>query len=52
MWAFLAFTLPEDDRVSVTRQQIEATLVMTFGGRVAEELVFGHDRVATGASGG
>jgi len=46
----LAFTLPEDDRVSVTRQQIEATLVMTFGGRVAEELVFGHDRVTTGAS--
>ncbi|HEU5175645.1 MAG TPA: ATP-dependent zinc metalloprotease FtsH, partial [Gemmatimonadaceae bacterium] len=46
----LAFTLPEDDRVSVTRQQIEATLVMTFGGRVAEELIFGHDRVTTGAS--
>jgi cell division protease FtsH len=46
----LAFTLPEDDRVSVTRQQIEANLVMTFGGRVAEELVFGRDRVTTGAS--
>ena len=46
----LAFTLPEDDRVSVTRQQIEANLVMTYGGRVAEELVFGRDRVTTGAS--
>ncbi|HYD52476.1 MAG TPA: ATP-dependent zinc metalloprotease FtsH [Gemmatimonadaceae bacterium] len=46
----LAFTLPEFDRVSITRQQIEANLVMTFGGRVAEELVFGHDRVTTGAS--
>jgi cell division protease FtsH len=46
----LAFTLPEDDRVSITRRQIEAKLVMTFGGRVAEELVFGHDRVTTGAS--
>src|SRR3954469_15613835 len=45
----LAFTLPEDDRVSITRQQIEAMLVMSFGGRVAEELVFGHDRVTTGA---
>jgi cell division protease FtsH len=46
----LAFTLPEHDRVSVTRQQIEAMLVMSFGGRVAEELIFGRDRVTTGAS--
>ncbi|HVZ77486.1 MAG TPA: ATP-dependent zinc metalloprotease FtsH [Gemmatimonadaceae bacterium] len=46
----LAFTLPEDDRVSMTRQQIEAGLVMAFGGRVAEELIFGRDRVTTGAS--
>jgi cell division protease FtsH len=46
----LAFTLPEDDRVSVTRQQLEARLVMTYGGRAAEELIFGRDRVTTGAS--
>src|SRR5689334_6445452 len=46
----LAFTLPEDDRVSITRQQLEANLVMTYGGRTAEELVFGYDRVTTGAS--
>jgi cell division protease FtsH len=46
----LAFTLPEDDRVSITRQQIEATLVMTFGGRTSEELVFGYDHVTTGAA--
>jgi len=46
----LAFTLPEDDRVSMTRRQIEAKLVMAYGGRVAEELVFGRDRVTTGAS--
>jgi cell division protease FtsH len=46
----LAFTLPEDDRVSVTRRQLEARLVMAYGGRVAEELVFGRDRVTTGAS--
>lgn len=46
----LAFTLPEDDRVSITRQQLEATLVMTYGGRAAEELIFGRDRVTTGAS--
>ncbi len=46
----LAFTLPEDDRVSITRQQLEANLVMSYGGRTAEELVFGYDRVTTGAS--
>ncbi len=46
----IAFTLPEDDRVSVTREQIEARLVMAYGGRVAEELIFGHEHVTTGAS--
>ncbi len=46
----LAFTLPEDDRVSVTRRQIEARLAMAYGGRTAEELVFGRDRVTTGAA--
>jgi len=47
----LAFTLPEDDRVSVTRHQLEARLVMAYGGRVAEELIFGRDHVTTGAMG-
>jgi cell division protease FtsH len=46
----VAFTLPEDDRVSVTREQIEARLAMAYGGRAAEDLVFGHDRVTTGAA--
>jgi cell division protease FtsH len=46
----LAFTLPEDDRVSVTRKQLEARLVMAYGGRVAEEMIFGRDHVTTGAS--
>jgi cell division protease FtsH len=45
----LAFTLPENDRVSITRQQLEAQLVMMYGGRVAEELIFGRDHVTTGA---
>ena len=45
----IAFTLPEDDRVSVTREQLEARLVMAYGGRVAEEITFGRDRVTTGA---
>ena len=46
----VAWTLPEDDRVSVTREQLEANLVKAYGGRAAEELVFGRDRVTTGAA--
>jgi cell division protease FtsH len=46
----IAFTLPEDDRVSITRQQLEASLVRSYGGRVAEEIVFGRDHVTTGAA--
>ncbi len=46
----VAWTLPEDDRVSVTREQLEANLVKAYGGRVAEELVFGRGRVTTGAA--
>ena len=46
----VAFTLPEDDRVSITREQLEARLVMAYGGRVSEELVFGRNRVTTGAA--
>jgi cell division protease FtsH len=46
----VAFTLPEQDRVSVTREEVEASLVRMYGGRVAEELVFGRSHVTTGAS--
>src|SRR5438045_8658006 len=45
----LAFTLPEDDRVSITRQQLEAMLVMSYGGCASEELIFGYVRVTQGA---
>jgi cell division protease FtsH len=34
----------------VTREQLEARLVMAYGGRAAEEIVFGRDRVTTGAA--
>jgi cell division protease FtsH len=46
----LAFTLPTEDRYSISRQQLEARLVMMYGGRVAEELIFGHEHVTTGAA--
>ena len=42
--------LPEDDMLSLTRQQMLARLVVAMGGRAAEERIFGHDQVTSGAS--
>src|SRR5574337_153940 len=42
--------LPEGDKYSVNRVAIESQLSSLFGGRVAEELIFGADKVTTGAS--
>src|SRR5210317_2664659 len=42
--------LPEEDRYSHSRLQLESQLASLFGGRVAEEIVFGSDHVTTGAS--
>ncbi|MEQ9449616.1 MAG: ATP-dependent zinc metalloprotease FtsH, partial [Rhodospirillaceae bacterium] len=42
--------LPERDKYSMSRQELTAQLASLFGGRVAEELVFGDEKVTTGAS--
>ena len=42
--------LPETDRHSYSRQELESRVAMCFGGRVAEELIFGADEVTVGAS--
>jgi cell division protease FtsH len=42
--------LPEQDKYSVSRKQLESQLASLFGGRVAEEIVFGVDNVTTGAA--
>ncbi|TWG88689.1 cell division protease FtsH [Luteimonas sp. J16] len=42
--------LPEGDKYSYNRTAIESQLCSLYGGRVAEELVFGPDKVTTGAS--
>ena len=42
--------LPEEDRYSNSRQRINSMIAALFGGRVAEELIFGEDAVTTGAS--
>jgi cell division protease FtsH len=42
--------LPEQDRYSLSRRRIESSISTLFGGRIAEELIFGADAVTTGAS--
>lgn len=42
--------LPEEDKYSMTRQQLRSQLASLFGGRVAEEIIYGKDHVTTGAS--
>ena len=44
-------SLPERDQVSQSYQEMIAHLAMAMGGRVAEELIFGHDKVSSGAAG-
>ncbi len=46
----LVMRLPERDRLSVARDKLHADLSVAMGGRVAEEIIFGEDKVTTGAS--
>ncbi len=41
--------LPEEDRYSNSRQRLESMICTLYGGRIAEELIFGTDKVTTGA---
>ena len=42
--------LPESDRYSYSKQRLESKISSLFGGRIAEELIFGASAVTTGAS--
>ncbi len=42
--------LPEQDRYSMSKRRIESMICTLFGGRLAEEIIFGRDAVTTGAS--
>jgi cell division protease FtsH len=42
--------LPEGDRYSYTKEYLESRISSLFGGRIAEELIFGTEKVTTGAS--
>jgi cell division protease FtsH len=42
--------LPEEDRYSYSRERLESQIASMFGGRIAEEIIFGKEKVTTGAS--
>ncbi len=46
----MVMRLPERDQLSYTRQKLEADICVAMGGRLAEELIFGHEKVTSGAS--
>ncbi len=46
----LVLSLPENDRLSYSKAWLISKLVMALGGRVAEEIIFGADKVSNGAS--
>lgn len=46
----MVMRLPERDQLSITREKMHADLAVAMGGRVAEEVIFGYDKVTSGAS--
>lgn len=42
--------LPEEDRYSYSKQRLNSQICSLFGGRIAEEIIFGPEKVTTGAS--
>ena len=45
----MVMQLPERDKLSMSYEQMTSRLAIMMGGRVAEELIFGHDKVTSGA---
>jgi len=46
----VTFFLPEADAISVSRRKLESKISVAYGGRLAEELIYGGEAVSTGAS--
>jgi cell division protease FtsH len=46
----VVWTLPERDKYSHSREYLEANISKAMGGRIAEELIFGHKKVTSGAA--
>jgi cell division protease FtsH len=48
----MVMPLPERDRDHYTKEYFHSFIAMAMGGRVAEEIIFGWDKITTGAGGG
>jgi len=48
----MVVNLPERDKYGHSIKELKARLAVCFGGRVAEEIIFGKDNISTGAGGG
>lgn len=46
----MVMRLPEKDELSMSRDKLEANMIVAMGGRLAEEMVFGKNKVTTGAA--
>ncbi|EOG1891838.1 ATP-dependent zinc metalloprotease FtsH [Proteus mirabilis] len=46
----VTFFLPEGDQISASRQKLESQISTLYGGRLAEEIIYGPEHVSTGAS--
>ncbi|MET4891666.1 ATP-dependent zinc metalloprotease FtsH [Morganella morganii subsp. sibonii] len=46
----VTFFLPEGDQISASRQKLESQISTLYGGRLAEEIIYGPENVSTGAS--
>ena len=46
----MVMRLPERDQLSVTREKMYGDISVAMGGRIAEEMIFGYDKVTSGAS--
>jgi len=46
----MVMRLPEGDRISVSREKLLADIAVAMVGRIAEEMIFGHDKVTSGAA--
>lgn len=46
----MVMRLPERDQLSVTREKMFGDISVAMGGRIAEEMIFGYDKVTSGAS--
>ena len=46
----MVMRLPERDQLSVTREKMYSDIAVAMGGRIAEEIIFGYEKITSGAS--